>query len=212
MHPTRIGQLTLVAAATDFKLLPPRDGFKHVRCPDSFRATIIQLVNAGGLALNRSYANFDEIRLRSATVRPNVNDIVQLLVGFEENTPEGNMRALERYLPNQIRRLERTIQACLDRTRETDAAFAALLDLANEVEQACHLTQGAYEELARLCCSDANVGDQVTARRELERRPTRKRIWRTRRRLPRINGSLKSSLFKTLALTPPRNVLSTTPL
>ena len=136
------GQLTLIAATTDFKLVKPETGFKHVQYPESFRATILQLVNAGCLALNRSYANFDEIRRRSAAVRPGVNNIVELLVGSEDNTPQQNERAIERHLPNQIRALSSTIDACLVKAQETDRVFGELLELTMEVQTACTVTRG----------------------------------------------------------------------
>lgn len=139
-----IGQLTLVATATDFKLVRPVDGFKHIRYPDSFRATITQLVNSGALALNRSFVNFDEINKRCAAIRPGVNNIVELLVGHPDNTPRQNEQAIERYLPGQIQSLSKTVQACLEKTKETDRVFNQLLELTMEVHEACTATQGMF--------------------------------------------------------------------
>ena len=138
----RTGQLTLVATATDFKLVRPADGFRHVRYPDSFRATITQLVNSGALALNRSFVNFDEINKRCAAIRPGVNNIVELLVGHPDNTPHQNEQIIERHLPNQIQSLSRTVQACLDKAKETDRVFNQLLELTMEIHEACTATQG----------------------------------------------------------------------
>ncbi|KAI0666903.1 hypothetical protein C8Q78DRAFT_1082786 [Trametes maxima] len=137
-----LGQLTLVATAADFKLTQPRDGFRYVRYPDSFRATIMQLVNTGALSLNQSFANFDEINKRCAAVKPAVNNIVQLLMGDERNTARENERAIERHLPNQIRSLSMTIKACLDKSKETDETFRQLLELTMEIQESCTATQG----------------------------------------------------------------------
>ncbi|KAI0644338.1 hypothetical protein C8Q79DRAFT_141228 [Trametes meyenii] len=137
-----LGQLTLVATATDFKLTQPRDGFRYVRYPDSFRATIMQLVNTGALSLNKSFANFDEIHKRCAAIKPGVNNIVQLLIGDERNTARENERAIERHLPNQIRSLSVTIKACLDKAKETDETFRQLLELTMEIHESCTATQG----------------------------------------------------------------------
>ena len=136
------GQLTLIATATDFKLVRPPAGFKHVSYPDSFRATIIQLVNSGCLALNKSFVNFDEINKRCAAVRPGVNNIVELLVGKEDNTPRQNELAIERHLPNQILSLSKTVQACLEKAKETDHVFSELLELTMEIHESCTATQG----------------------------------------------------------------------
>ncbi|KAI0793599.1 hypothetical protein C8Q74DRAFT_1314667 [Fomes fomentarius] len=144
-----LGQLTLVATTTDFKLVQPTNGFKHVRYPDSFRATIMQLVNTGALSLNQSFVNFDEINKRCAAVRPGVNNIVQLLVGDEDNTPRQNEIAVERHLPNQIAALSKTIQACLEKAKETDTVFNQLLELTMEIHESCAATQGENEERVR---------------------------------------------------------------
>ena len=138
------GQLTIVATATDFKLVEPKEGFKHVRYPDSFRTTITQLVNSGALALNKSFVNFDEINKRCAAVRPGVNNIVQLLAGHEDNTPAQNDKAIERHLPDQIESLSRTIEACLAKAKETDRTFNDLLALTMEIHESCAATQGAF--------------------------------------------------------------------
>ncbi len=137
------GQLTIVATATDFKLVEPKAGFQHVRYPNSFRATIMQLVNSGALSLNKSFVNFDEINKRCAAVRPGVNNIVQLLVGHEDNTPEQNDKAVERHLPHQIESLSKTIEACLAKAKETDQTFNDLLALTMEIHESCAATQGA---------------------------------------------------------------------
>ncbi|PIL29443.1 hypothetical protein GSI_08385 [Ganoderma sinense ZZ0214-1] len=145
-----LGQLTIVATATDFKLVEPKAGFQHVRYPDSFRATIMQLVNSGALALNKSFVNFDEINKRCAAVRPGVNNIVQLLVGHEDNTPAQNDRAIERHLPHQIESLSRTIEACLAKARETDQTFNDLLALVMEIHESCAATQGVFVQFVKL--------------------------------------------------------------
>ena len=145
-----------MATATDFKLVQPEQGFQHVRYPDSFRATIIQLVNSGAVALNQSFVNFDEINKRCAAVRPGVNNIVQLLVGHEDNTPQQNDRAIERHLPNQIESLSNTIKACLQKAKETDQTFNDLLALTMEIHESCTATQGASTSLLK----KAQPGDQ----------------------------------------------------
>ncbi|KAI0644313.1 hypothetical protein C8Q79DRAFT_140560 [Trametes meyenii] len=152
-----LGQLTLVATATDFKMTKPRDGFRYVHYPDSFRATIMQLVNTGALSLNQSFANFDEINKRCAAIRPGVNNIVQLLVGDERNTARENDLAIQRYLPNQINSLSQTIKACLNKAKETDDTFHQLLELTMEIHESCTATQGENEMRIR----EANLRQKI---------------------------------------------------
>lgn len=131
-----------VAAAADFKLTKPEVGFKYVRYPDSFRTTVIQLVNTGCRALSNSYANFDEIRRHSGTVHPTASNIVQLLAGSRDDTPYQNYRAIERHLPNQVRMLSSTIEACLEKARDTEKVFGELLGFAMELHEACAMSKG----------------------------------------------------------------------
>ncbi|KAI1785908.1 hypothetical protein LXA43DRAFT_975985 [Ganoderma leucocontextum] len=140
-----LGQLTLVATTADFKFIGRSGGYKHIRYPDSFRATIIQLVNTGALTLNRSFTNFNEIHQLCGAVRPGVNNIVQLLVGHPDSTPVENDLALKGYLPDQIESLSGTVQACLHRAKETHSAFDDLLKLTMEIHEACTATQGDTE-------------------------------------------------------------------
>ncbi|KAI1784673.1 hypothetical protein LXA43DRAFT_194926 [Ganoderma leucocontextum] len=144
-----LGQLTIVATATDFKLVVPKNGFEYARYPDSFRATIMQLVNAGARALNQSYVNFDEINKRCGTVPLAVNDIIQLLVGHKDNTPEQNDMAVQRHLPRQVESLKKTIEACLAKAKETDKTFNELLALTMEIHESCAATQGENESQIR---------------------------------------------------------------
>ncbi|KAI0742067.1 hypothetical protein C8Q80DRAFT_1110850 [Daedaleopsis nitida] len=155
-----LGQLTLVATAADFNLTKPSGEFTHIRYPDSFRATITQLVNTGCLALNKSFVNFDEINKRCGAIRPGVNNIIQLLVGHEGNTPRENDLAIERHLPNQINALSRTIQACLDKAQETDNVFNGLLELTMEIHEACTATQEKNDSRVR----EAKQRQEILAR------------------------------------------------
>jgi len=137
-----LGNLTIVASSVDFKLISPRDGFKQVQYPDSFRATINQLVDQGAIALQKSYTNFDEMQKRCAGVKPGVNNIVGLLSG-EGSSSEAEMNAnIKTFLPRQISQLQKAVTTCLQKAQETDTIFHDLLNLTMEIHESCTATQG----------------------------------------------------------------------
>ncbi|KZV91894.1 hypothetical protein EXIGLDRAFT_836796 [Exidia glandulosa HHB12029] len=155
-----LGNLTVVAAATDFKLVPPTNGtFKYVLYQDSFRATINQLVDTGAVSLEKSYANFDEIQKRCAGVKPGVNNIINLLSGALAGSEEEMNNDIKRYLPSQISQLQSSIQLCLSKAQETDTMFQDLLNLTMEINESCSATKGSYDITVR----DAEVKKQVLA-------------------------------------------------
>lgn len=140
-----LGQLTLVATAADFKLVSPSGGFKQVQYPNSFRATILQLVDEGARALQQSYSNMDVINKRCAGIKPGVNNIVQLLVGTDGNTEKQNNDDIKRYLPSQLSQLQTAVGSCLTKAQEMDSNFTQLLNLTMEIHESCTATRGENE-------------------------------------------------------------------
>lgn len=52
-----LGQLMLISTEKDFSLekREPKDGFKYMQYPDSFRASLVQVCNAGWRAFNEAH-------------------------------------------------------------------------------------------------------------------------------------------------------------
>ena len=52
-----LGQLMLMSTEKDFSLKKrePKDGFKYMQYPESFRASLVQVCNAGWTAFNEAY-------------------------------------------------------------------------------------------------------------------------------------------------------------
>ncbi|EJD37879.1 hypothetical protein AURDEDRAFT_154225 [Auricularia subglabra TFB-10046 SS5] len=140
-----LSNLTVVASATDFELVEPSRGFARIKYPKSFRASIVQLVDTGTIALERSYANFDEIQKRCAGVKPAVNNIVGLLAGTQAESQQEADDDIRRYLPRQVSQLQTAVRMCLRKAEETDRMFEELLDLTMELHESCTATQGTNE-------------------------------------------------------------------
>jgi len=142
-----LGQLSLVASTVEFNLEQPRDGFERVRYPNSFRATIIQIIDTGAIALQKSYANFDELQKSCAGFYPGVKDIVALLAGVGCTSQEEANANIRTFLPSHVSRLQKTVDLCLQKTQDTDTIFDDLLNLTLEVHESCTATHGELSAL-----------------------------------------------------------------
>ncbi|KAH7086650.1 hypothetical protein BKA62DRAFT_731506 [Auriculariales sp. MPI-PUGE-AT-0066] len=154
-----LGQLTVVASATDFRLVKPSGGFKHVKYPTSFRATVSQLVDAGAVALQKSHANFDTMQKRCASVKPAVNNIISLLAGQHASSEDEMLLDIARFLPNQLQGLDAAVQKCLSDAETTHQAFEELQELVQEITQSCIVTKGEVDRDIR----DVEIKKKVLA-------------------------------------------------
>ena len=97
-----LGHLLLVSTDADFPLtVQPECGFKLIKYPGSFRASLVQVSNSGWEAHNAAHVNMDQIRMLSAHVPLNMNQAIKWLVG-------GNKREVEVMLPGELAKIERT--------------------------------------------------------------------------------------------------------
>ncbi len=65
-----LGQVQLVAGQRDFSLTekPPAEGFKYIKYPESFRASLVHLSNEGYNAFLQAHTNMDQIRLSTGII------------------------------------------------------------------------------------------------------------------------------------------------
>ncbi|CAG2250364.1 KIF3A [Mytilus edulis] len=76
-----IGNLMLIATESDFTLLEnaPKDGFKYLKYPNSFRASLVQLSNLGSDAFNDAHMNMDSIRLHTTNLDSHVQTLLKIM-------------------------------------------------------------------------------------------------------------------------------------
>ncbi|RUS19058.1 hypothetical protein BC937DRAFT_88037 [Endogone sp. FLAS-F59071] len=77
-----LGQLQIIATAADFSLqdASPKDGFKYMKYPGSFRASLVQVSNEGWKAFNQAHNNMSKISMYSSEMPNKVTDSLNLLV------------------------------------------------------------------------------------------------------------------------------------
>ncbi|XP_069036288.1 myosin-2 heavy chain-like [Lepisosteus oculatus] len=136
-----LGELVFISSNTDFSINknPPKDGFKFIRYPESFRACLMQVCNAGWGAFNEAHKNMDQIRLHSANVPEYVKLAVKLIVRDDD-------KLIELMLPDQLENISSIAEECKILSELTEKKFTFVIDLIQELMEACLNAKAAYSE------------------------------------------------------------------
>uniref|UniRef100_A0A3B1IR91 Uncharacterized protein n=1 Tax=Astyanax mexicanus TaxID=7994 RepID=A0A3B1IR91_ASTMX len=121
-----LGELVFISSKTDFSINknPPKDGYKYIRYPDSFRACLMQVCNSGWGAFNEAHKNMDQIRLHTMTVPNYMKTAVKIL--FPGNDEFSN--------------------DCLDLAASTEKRFTDVINIIQELLEACVNAEHFYGE------------------------------------------------------------------
>ncbi|KAL7871040.1 hypothetical protein SRHO_G00085370 [Serrasalmus rhombeus] len=141
-----LGQLIRISAVDDFSINknPPKDGFKFIRYPDSFKACLFQVCNAGWQAFNDAHKNMDQIRLYTAQVPDHIKNVVGIIV--QEDTG-----LVQTFLPAELENIERISSECLQLAEKTEGKFSEVINLMQElVEALVNARQGYDVELQEI--------------------------------------------------------------
>uniref|UniRef100_A0A3B1IXC8 Uncharacterized protein n=1 Tax=Astyanax mexicanus TaxID=7994 RepID=A0A3B1IXC8_ASTMX len=103
-----LGELVFISSKTDFSINknPPKDGYKHIKYPDSFRACLMQVCNSGWGAFNEAHKNMDQIRLHTMNVPNYMKTAVKILF-------QGNDEVVQAHLPDQLENIRVIADDCL---------------------------------------------------------------------------------------------------
>uniref|UniRef100_A0A8B9H208 Uncharacterized protein n=1 Tax=Astyanax mexicanus TaxID=7994 RepID=A0A8B9H208_ASTMX len=131
-----LGVLVFISSKTDFSINknPPKDGYKHIRYPDSFRACLMQVCNAGWCAFNEAHKNVDQIRRHSMTVPDYMKTAVKILFqGNEEVLEEIKKKLEENKIRKQsseeaVKRSEKAAKAMEEEMKEAQESYKAAMD------------------------------------------------------------------------------------
>ncbi|CAC5407806.1 unnamed protein product [Mytilus coruscus] len=136
-----LGDLILFSADMDFSLdeKPPRDGFKLLRYPNSFRKSLVQVSNAGWSAFNEAHTSMDQIRLHSSNIDGQVKNAVKLLM---QGTPE----EITQMLPMSLSKIQNIADESLLLAEAIEERFVGVMELTIELLEASTNTKGVYDE------------------------------------------------------------------
>lgn len=135
-----LGELMVLSTTADFTLenTPPRDGFKLMRWPSSFRASLMQVANWGYEAFSEAHTSMDQIRLLSLNVPVHMREAVKILL-------KGTNEEVEDLLPIQLKAIEKVADEGLLLATSVEAKFNAVMSLTAELLEACVGARGKYE-------------------------------------------------------------------
>ncbi|MCJ8749399.1 hypothetical protein PDJAM_G00175980 [Pangasius djambal] len=127
-----LGELVFISSKTDFSINknPPKDGYKYIRYPDSFRACLMQVCNSGWGAFNEAHKNMDQIRLHTMAVPDYMKTAVKIL--FNEND-----EVIQALLPGQVENIRVIADDCLELAIATEKRFTDVINIIQELLEAC---------------------------------------------------------------------------
>ncbi|KAG6921961.1 hypothetical protein G0U57_004441, partial [Chelydra serpentina] len=136
-----LGQLVFISAGQgDFSINknPPKDGFKHIKYPESFRACLCQVSNQGWAAFNAAHVNMDRIRLLSMSVPGRMKVFVQIL--FQD------METVNAMVPTHLKNMKSVADDCKDLAHAVEKKYSDVIYLIQELMEACLNAKKGYED------------------------------------------------------------------
>lgn len=136
-----IGQLVAFSANRDFSLEPgaPVGGFRHIKNPDSFRATLVQISNTAARAFINGQSNM-------LTIHESVRTIpgrLKRAIGYVDS---GNKDLVNYFLPIMLQNIKSAAEKCQRAAHRNAASFMNVADLLHEVSQSLTHSQSTHEE------------------------------------------------------------------
>ncbi|KAJ1211526.1 hypothetical protein NDU88_006884 [Pleurodeles waltl] len=135
-----LGELAAISSAGgDFSinLNPPKSGFKYMKYPESFAATLMQVCNKAWSSFSTANKNMDQIRLLSGSMPSATKEIVTIL--FQKTD---TVNAL---LPRRLSAFLSVSNECVSLAQSVEMAFSGTIHLVQEVLEACLNSKKGYE-------------------------------------------------------------------
>ncbi|XP_051576461.1 uncharacterized protein LOC127453814 [Myxocyprinus asiaticus] len=136
-----LGELVFISSTTDFSINKntPKDGYKFIKYPDSFRACLMQVCNTGWHAFNEAHTSMDQIRLHTATVPDYMKTAVKILF-------QGDDEVVQAHLPDQLDNIRVIADECLVLSTATEKRFMDVINIIQELLEACVNAEHFYGE------------------------------------------------------------------
>ncbi|XP_016366564.1 uncharacterized protein LOC107707161 [Sinocyclocheilus rhinocerous] len=136
-----LGELVFISSSTDFSINKnsPKDGYKFIRYPDSFRACLMQVCNSGWWAFNEAHTSMDQIRLHTGQVPNYMKTAVKILF-------QGDDEVVKAHLPDQLDNIRVIADECLKLSDATEKRFTDVIKIIQELLEACVNAEHFYGE------------------------------------------------------------------
>lgn len=184
-----LGELILISADTDFTLeeKPPKDGFKLLRYPNSFRTSMVQVCNTGWMAFNEAHTSMDQIRLHSGNVDSHVKNAVKFLL-------RGSPVEVEKMLPMSLTKVQNIADECLQLASNIEMKFIGVMELTAELLEASTNTQGIYDDKKRETEIAIEIAKTEKERRLKEIKESERRMQNTEKEVKEAQEDFKEAI------------------
>uniref|UniRef100_A0A8C4RXP6 Uncharacterized protein n=1 Tax=Erpetoichthys calabaricus TaxID=27687 RepID=A0A8C4RXP6_ERPCA len=184
-----LGELVFISSRDDFSINQnaPKDGFKYIRYPQSFRACLMQVTNSGWLAFNEAHKSMDQIRLHSANV-PNYMKMAM------ETLLQDNIDLVKSLLPGQLENIRDIAFVCTTLAVSTEKNFTDVILLIQELLEACMNAKQWYEDdlkTIKLKLEEAKMKKEST---ELAKKLAQENMTRMTKQLDEAHDMFKKSM------------------
>uniref|UniRef100_A0A4W4E2P8 Uncharacterized protein n=1 Tax=Electrophorus electricus TaxID=8005 RepID=A0A4W4E2P8_ELEEL len=136
-----LAQLVRISAADDFSINknPPKDGFKFIRYPNSFRACLFQVCNGCWQAFNVAHKNMDQIRMYTGQVPEYIKNSVGLIIQEDDGL-------VQAFLPAELQNIAHISSECLNLAIMTEKQFSDIIKLMQELVEALVNARQSHDE------------------------------------------------------------------
>ncbi|XP_071331116.1 uncharacterized protein [Trachinotus anak] len=151
-----LGELVFISSCGDFSINknPPKDGYKYIKHPDSFRACLMQICNSGWHAFNEAHKNMDQIRIHTGIVPDYMKAAVNILFNDSDEV-------INTLLPNQLKNIRTIADDCMTLADSVEKKFSDVINLIHELLEACVKARHLYgEELKKMKLKETELREQ----------------------------------------------------
>lgn len=160
-----LGQLVLLSLTKDFSMdkNQPEGGFRHIKWPKSFRASMIQVAEAGWKAFHSAQLSMDFIGINASTIPGNLIAILTLLESAHDDE-------IATRIENRLLLIKSTSDKCLKKAKHVDSCFLDVMNIIGELQEALVATKSQTEESRRKAKIDMKiVQEQEEASKERQK-------------------------------------------
>jgi len=183
-----LGKVLLVAGEKDFTLehAVPSGGFKYIKYPGSFRASLVHLVSDSHKAMMKSHTNMDSIKLHTAQVPNYMKESVKILA-------QGTREEMDGLLPGPLKKIGECALACEGLALEVEQCYVGVNCLISELLEATTGADGHYKTELRKTSAAQRLAKMEEEERNERKEQSEKQVEKMEEEVLRKQRDLKEA-------------------
>lgn len=149
-----MGGLVYVSTGKDFSInYPPKEGFKHIKYPESFMSCLMQVCNSSWCAFNEAHKNMDMIRIHTATVPKYMHTGIRII-------SNGSDKMIKKLLPHQLNSIQRIADDCLILAQAVENKYLNVNNLIMELLEASQYSKTINEKSLKVVEENRTIAEK----------------------------------------------------